>query len=763
MGRRQTRTNNRAGHGSSRVKAAGGRNQNGKRADNRISVKEDGRMKRWETAEDIPMDEEDEFFVARDKILLDDTVRARARAGPAPDDEDAFDEDDEVFGLDGVGESSSEGEYGSNYDDMEEDRDTAPKPPNAKAKPKKQTKAQPDDSDDSTDSEVELSRWGKSRSSYYADNSRVMDEDDEEARKMEEQEARRLQLKMISEIGDDDWGYNDVHDIEGTTISLSAVPAVPALPTDKASLMRHMEKHDPLSLALARDWEDIAYQVIETSAAVKQVEQESPDDPALGLMHLHHQTLLSYATALAFYLHLQSTPTKGDASSALPETPGLTPTEAKRLRAEVIARLLTLKQSLATLEDLGFAADEDDEFDESDEDILTDEEEDEEEEGESRPEEELSPYGLKPGEKVSLASGGTPQLQNLEETWQQDKIAGWMDSTLPAKPEKSKKKKKKSDPALGQLEEGELEALMQDALDLVGPTNATSPPRKKKKLDSSETSKTSKTSEKGSAPKPVFDLVEPEFAATKSKERVKQDPAPAADVDLEALGDPTQLSHIDASDKAGRRKSLRFHTSKIEGTSNRRSSARTGMGGDDDLPYRERRKEQKRHGLGEGGDDLDMDEGGDGDTMMDTDAASTGKRNRNISQQLGEDTSEGEDGYYELVRTAKKQKKEERKAEYEAMRAAERIDPDEESSEGPRSLTRAILKNRGMMANRSPKNKAARNPRVKKKMQYAKAQKRLRSRQAVFKGGAEVAAAREGKYEGEKSGISGRVVKSIKL
>lgn len=68
-----------------------------------------------------------------------------------------------------------------------------------------------------------------------------------------------------------------------------------------------------------------------------------------------------------------------------------------------------------------------------------------------------------------------------------------------------------------------------------------------------------------------------------------------------------------------------------------------------------------------------------------------------------------------------------------------------------------------MTPNRSPKNKAARNPRVKKKMQYAKAQKKLGSRQAVFKGGAEVAAAREGKYEGEKSGISGKVVKSVKL
>ncbi|CAE6529450.1 unnamed protein product [Rhizoctonia solani] len=757
MGRRQTRTNNRGGHGSGRGRATGGRNLNGKRADNRASVKESGRMKRWETAEDIPMDEEDEFFASRDKILLDDTARARARAGPAPDDEDEFDEDDEVFGLDGVGDSSSEDED-DNDDNMDEGQDTPSEPRSkTKAKPKKQTPAQSDDSDASTDSELELSRWGKSRSAYYADNSRAMDEDDEEARKMEEQEARRLQLKMISEVREDDWGYNDVHDITGATVSLSAIPAVPALPTDKASLMRHIEKYDPLSLALARDWEDVAYQVIETSAAVKQVEQESPDDPALGLMHLHHQTLLSYASTLAFYLHLQSTPTNNDVVSTSSATSCPTPAEAKRLRAEVIARLLTLKQSLSTLEDLGFAVDEDDNFDESDEDILTDEEE-----GEERLEEDVSPYGLKPGEKVSLASGGTPWLQNLAETWQQDKIAGWMDSTSPPKPE-TPKKKKKSGSDLGQLEEGELEALMQDALDLVEPSAAASPPKKKKKLNPSKMSETGEKNKKGSAPKPVFDLVEPEFTAIKSKEKAKQDSTIATDVDLEALGDPTQLSHTDASDKAGRRKSLRFHTSKIESTSNRRSVARSGMGGDDDLPYRDRRKEQqKRRGLGEGGDDLETD-GGEGDTGMEIDTVSIGKRDRNVSEQSGDDGSEGEDGYYELVRTAKKQRKEEKKAEYEAIRTAERINPDEESSEGPRSLTKAILKNRGMTANRSPKNKAARNPRVKKKMQYAKAQKKLRSKQAVFKGGAEVAAAREGRYEGEKSGISGRVVKSIKL
>lgn len=727
-----------------------------------MSIKEDGKMKRWETAGDIPMDEEDEFFAARDKILLDDTARARARAGPGLGDEDEFDEDDEVFGLDGVDQSSSDED-----DEMED-----PPEPKAKAKTKVKAKAQSaaqeaSDSDASDDSEKEISRWGKSRSAYYADNSRVMDEDDEEARRMEEQEARRLQAKMITEIGEDDWGFNDVHNTEDAADSLSAVPAAPVLPTDKASLMRHIEKYDPLSLALAREWEDVAYQVIETNAAVKQVQQESPDDPALGLMHLHHQTLLSYATTLAFYLHLQSTPSNSDPSTPA-NTASLAPTEAKRLRTEVVSRLLTLKQALGTLEELGFAADdeaeaeEEEDFDESDEDIVSDE--DDEYQPGSDDDADVGPYGLKPGEKVSLASGGAPRLQNLEEPWQQNKIAEWMGSTPSSKAEKPRKKKK-SEPELGQLDEGELEALMQDALDLGEAPAPSSPPKKKKKLESSEASgKDGKKAKKASSSKPVFDLVEPEFTATKSKEkRSNQDSAPGTDVDIEALGDPTQLSHTDASDKAGRRKSLRFHTSKIENTSNRRSAARAGMGGDDDLPYRERRKEQKRHGLGEGGDDLEMDTEGDGDTGMDTDIASIGKRNRDTSSPVDHEDEEGEDGYYELVRKAKKQRKDEKKAEYEAMRAAERIDPDEESADGPRSLTRAILKNRGMTANRSPKNKAARNPRVKKKMQYAKAQKKLGSRQAVFKGGAEVAAAREGRYEGEKSGISGRVVKSVKL
>lgn len=242
------------------------------------------------------------------------------------------------------------------------------------------------------------------------------------------------------------------------------------------------------------------------------------------------------------------------------DAPKPTPAEAKELRPKVVARLLTLKQALATLEDLGLGADEveddDDDFEESDETIAS------ESEHEEDSDKEVSPYGLKPGEKVSLASGGEPSLQNLEETWQKDKIAQWMNAASPSKAEKPKKK---VDSELGKLEEGELEALMQDALDLDEQPELSSPPRKKKKSEAPESpEQDGKKKKKASPSKPIFDLVEPEFPATKPREKKKGSPAPSADTDLDALGDPTLLSHTDASDKAGRRRSLRFHTSKIE-------------------------------------------------------------------------------------------------------------------------------------------------------------------------------------------------------
>lgn len=78
-----------------------------------------------------------------------------------------------------------------------------------------------------------------------------------------------------------------------------------------------------------------------------------------------------------------------------------------------------------------------------------------------------------------------------------------------------------------------------------------------------------------------------------------------------------------------------------------------------------------------------------------------------------------------------------------------------ETADGPRALTRAILKNRGLTPHRA---KSVRNPRVKKRQKFEKAKKKVSSQKAVYKGGIGDAA----NYGGEKSGIS-KVVKAVRL
>ena len=79
----------------------------------------------------------------------------------------------------------------------------------------------------------------------------------------------------------------------------------------------------------------------------------------------------------------------------------------------------------------------------------------------------------------------------------------------------------------------------------------------------------------------------------------------------------------------------------------------------------------------------------------------------------------------------------------------------DDAAEGPRSVSRAILKNRGLTPHRS---KSVRNPRVKKRQRYEEAKKKVSSQKAVYKGGI----AATGRYDGEKTGIT-KVIKSIRL
>jgi U3 small nucleolar RNA-associated protein 3 len=82
-------------------------------------------------------------------------------------------------------------------------------------------------------------------------------------------------------------------------------------------------------------------------------------------------------------------------------------------------------------------------------------------------------------------------------------------------------------------------------------------------------------------------------------------------------------------------------------------------------------------------------------------------------------------------------------------------DFDMDATSGPRSLTRAILANKGLTPHRA---KSVRNPRVKKRLKFEKAKKKVSSQKAVYNGGI----SDTGRYDGEKSGIS-KVIKSVRL
>jgi U3 small nucleolar RNA-associated protein 3 len=197
------------------------------------------------------------------------------------------------------------------------------------------------------------------------------------------------------------------------------------------------------------------------------------------------------------------------------------------------------------------------------------------------------------------------------------------------------------------LEDNELADLLQDA----GLEDQTPLPRLRSGVeDSPRPQKKHKSISQPSKPAvPAFDLEEPVFQSSKSRPSV-QDTSQA-----DVFGEMTSLRPADAADKQARKKSLRFHTWKIESASARRQGARANaMGGDDDIPYRGRKKESRvTKDKGMGGEDLDDVE----------------PLSRNLNM-----VGNGDDGdeYYEYIKKQTKERKEGKKAEYDDARAAER-------------------------------------------------------------------------------------------
>lgn len=487
-----------------------------------------------------------------------------------------------------------------------------------------------------------------------------------------------------------------------------------------------MQSHEPLKLALARDFSLVLRKLKKTARGIKAMEAEAEGEESLhkGLGWLHYQTLLTYATTLAFYIHLCALPPS--------ERPDLS-------NHPILPRLLQLKEGVSALQDLDFAAgsvsdagpelfirdglgeEDEDEDEEEFQNLLQakrelmarmnagagdDEDEDEEIDEEADAENLWHQAGLEDDELDGLLAD------------QDEAMAGFSDEeeVVAAPPKKQKKKRER-----GRKNKSKAIEVDEDDED-VTPTATFTP------------------------------LAEPEFAPSSKKSKKAADTFVVEDT----LGDATSLADADAADKEHKKRTLRFHTSKIAATSARRSAARDRrMGGDDDIPYRDRQAARdaalrKNAPKGDGGEALD------GSDWTESDR----KRAREVREEAEEaaDDDDGDDGYYDLVKRRKVAKDQAKSDAHDVFRDAKftAFEGFDEETDGPRGLTRAIEKNRGLTPRRS---KTGRNPRVKKRQAYEKAKQKVGSQRAVYKGGQ---AALSGAYSGEKTGIS-TTIKSRKF
>ncbi|CAK7202410.1 something about silencing protein 10 [Sporothrix eucalyptigena] len=220
--------------------------------------------------------------------------------------------------------------------------------------------------------------------------------------------------------------------------------------------------------------------------------------------------------------------------------------------------------------------------------------------------------------------------------------------------------------------------------------------------------------------------------------------------DLSDLGEEDTIDARTAEEKLKRKKSLGYYTSQIMQKSNLRSGASGQAGGDADIPYRERFRDRQ--------------------ARLEATAARRAEAPIQPGEELGgsdDDGASDDDGdaekaanlaYYDSIVKAHEVKMDVKAARKAAIEAGklDRVMPESLlDKDGRRQLTWEIEKNKGL-SHKTLKEKKN-NPRVKKRVKFEKKKKQLASMRAVYK------PVDRDNYQGERTGISTGLIRSIKL
>ncbi|GAA5957912.1 hypothetical protein JCM3765_006201 [Sporobolomyces pararoseus] len=766
-----------------------------------FDIKQSRLNKRMETYEDVMDGDEDQFHMNRDKMLLDEDGYAQNG------DDDSLDDPDEIYGLNLPDRQSSDED-----DEEEEEGEELEKPQKKQKKERKEKKptydpksgrfghtydpkqdqvfdsssgseASDDDEDESaapakdqlestvssdeeggkkgsgSDSEDDEDRWA---AGHYHVSRRApgeADSEDEEALELEAEEARRLQKKGAEKLKGEDFGLVDSDDefdgrekfeerldLDGDDTDGNAAKDEEEGKVDTQALseeesIAHLLKYSPETLALVDDFVRTASKIKDVESDLENIrtagDGQGGEHPGLAIMELEHQALSTYLPTLAFYFSLLLSPTP----------------QPHSLLTKVLNRISSLRQSLATMEELDLTTAS---YGEEDSDAEGEEGEESFDDGKMLASEMFDFHN-------SLKEDGEDDSEDEDEDEEGEEITESM---------------------LEGLDDDELEEIMQDVSPEEGAEGLMKRVRQRQREKGMEVPDSSDEDEEdddeemsGESQEEEDDEEEPEAPPAKKAKKASSAPVIPTLAPLSASSrkqsssaaarpaaatsdylDPSALSHGDLADKASTRHSLRFHVSQVAQKAARRERLATAVGGDDDVPRRSKEQarrevlKKQQHGAKEAnGEGLD---GGD----WDEEDRKAAKAVRGAVSGADDGENDDDDDYYDLVKMEKDEGRKAKKAKYDGDRAAEKAEIEALSAsmaDGPRGATRQILANKGLTPRRKKEN---RNARVKKRLRYDKAQKKLSSMKATYKGGE----ARTG-YEGEGSGISRKTVKSRQL
>lgn len=270
----------------------------------------------------------------RDRILLEG-------------EDETFDDGDEeeVFGLKGLDQDDDDDDDDVDMDGFEDEDGEAEeaaasaksksKKAEKKSKGKKKTKGELSSDEEEDAPQEEEETWGSGKAAYYNGNDDELESDDEEGHELELQEAKRLQAKAREDMTDDDFGLNDIHEVQKDDVECVLFSLVPRISRVVANIsymiaLRLRNPHRRLKLpfqqirknsyAISRrlvlklwlslgigkicpsfslvprrtlqSMTTVIIQMLWALTSPCRVEQEKPDYPHLGTLHLYYRKSL---------------------------------------------------------------------------------------------------------------------------------------------------------------------------------------------------------------------------------------------------------------------------------------------------------------------------------------------------------------------------------------------------------------------------------------------------------------------------------------